>query len=117
MMATKTTGDVHSVVFSPKSCKLITKTSVCKRCKQEFTYNVDPTKGNKIVERDPHACRYHPESYAGETAQRWLDPGDIKDSHKVHYFWSCCGASEYEAPGCKSSWHITFEEEDTKKWM
>lgn len=36
----------------------------CRTCKTKFTTN------NK------RACVYHPESFSGETAQRWLPPGD-----------------------------------------
>lgn len=37
----------------------------CRTCMQKF--NIDSNNDN--------SCRYHPESYAGETAQRWLAPG------------------------------------------
>ena len=37
----------------------------CRTCKTQFTVNSD------------RACVYHPESFSGETAQRWLPPGMI----------------------------------------
>jgi hypothetical protein len=38
----------------------------CRVCKKQFTVNGDK------------ACVFHPESYSGETAQRWLPPGTVE---------------------------------------
>ncbi|CAD7949045.1 unnamed protein product [Amoebophrya sp. A25] len=75
--------------------------------------------GRKVVEakRDPTACRFHPEAYSQETAQRWLEPGSTENGSRTETFWTCCGAAAYDAPGCRTSWHITFDEEDTICWM
>ena len=70
----------------------------CRICLTSFTTN-----HNK-------ACRRHPESYAGETAQRWLAPGDTHGGGDVHYFWTCCGAEEEDAPGCCAQKHLTYDD-------
>ena len=51
------------------------------------------------------SCRYHPESFAGETAQRWLAPGDKEHRNEVYYFYSCCGQG-LGSPGCCYSRHV-----------
>jgi hypothetical protein len=80
---------------------------VCRRCTTRF----DPNRG-----RDPNGCGYHPESWSGETKQRWSVSGDNAGGSEVHYFWSCCGKAEQDAPGCKFSHHRTFDEEDELTW-
>lgn len=44
----------------------------CRTCKTKFTMN------------NERACVYHPESFSGETAQRWLPPGDFR--HLILFF-------------------------------
>jgi hypothetical protein len=44
----------------------------CRTCKTKFTMN------------NERACVYHPESFSGETAQRWLPPGDF--CHLILFF-------------------------------
>mmetsp|Transcript_988 Transcript_988/g.2131 ORF Transcript_988/g.2131 Transcript_988/m.2131 type:complete len:100 (+) Transcript_988:46-345(+) len=56
------------------------------------------------------ACKYHPESFTGETAQRWLAPGDTVGGGDVHNFWSCCGSSDVKAEGCCYTRHAGFGE-------
>jgi hypothetical protein len=73
----------------------------CRTCNQQFTSNHD------------RACRYHPESYSGETAQRWLAPGLTEGGGKVHYFWTCCGDADEKHPGCIFQRHVTYDEEET----
>ena len=48
-------------------------------------------------------------SYSGETAQRWLAPGDTKGGGIVHNFYTCCGGAK-DSPGCCARPHITFDE-------
>ena len=31
----------------------------------------------------PKECIYHPESFTGETAQRWMDPGETKGGSEL----------------------------------
>mmetsp|Transcript_55002 Transcript_55002/g.108636 ORF Transcript_55002/g.108636 Transcript_55002/m.108636 type:complete len:98 (+) Transcript_55002:105-398(+) len=76
------------------SPKLAART--CRICTKQFTENGDK------------ACRYHPESYSGETAQRWLPPGS-KGGDAVHNFYTCCGG-DLESPGCCWTRHRTFDE-------
>jgi len=75
--------------------------AVCRSCLQKFSVSANHAT----------ACRYHPESYSGETSQRWRAPGDVGGSD-VQYFWTCCGASSKEAAGCVAKAHVSFDEED-----
>lgn len=47
--------------------------------------------------------------WLGETAQRWMDPGETKDAAVIHNFYSCCGGLK-DAPGCCKRRHMTFDE-------
>lgn len=73
----------------------------CRKCHNQFFPN----------ENSNTACPYHPESYAGETAQRWLAPGDNKDGAVIHDFYTCCGGA-IDAPGCCNGPHLTFDDPD-----
>ena len=74
---------------------------ICRICLTSFTTN-----HNK-------ACRRHPESYAGETAQRWMAPGDTEGGGTVHNFWTCCGETSIDSPGCCYTPHLCFGEEQS----
>lgn len=56
------------------------------------------------------ACRYHPESFTGETAQRWMAPGETEGGGDVHDFYSCCGSRARADPGCCYTRHSAFGE-------
>ena len=71
----------------------------CRTCKQKFTTNHDD------------ACSFHPESYAGETAQRWMAPGETKGAGEIHFFFSCCRGT-LESAGCCRRRHLTFDDPD-----
>lgn len=73
---------------------------MCRHCERHFTPSENHSK----------ACRYHPESFTGETAQRWAAPGDTKNGRQVHYFWSCCGSNIRDSPGCCYISHVGFGE-------
>jgi len=62
----------------------------------------------------PTSCVRHPQWYGGETAQRWQAPGNPERTagSAVSHFWSCCGAHEWDARGCATGWHRTFDEGD-----
>jgi len=85
-------GADYVVLSAPRTCRICTK---------QFTENHD------------RACSYHPESYTGETAQRWMAPGETKDAAVVHNFYSCCGSQSREAPGCCWTRHVTFDEPES----
>lgn len=53
----------------------------------------------------PSSCRHHPESYTGETAQRWLAPGDKEHRNDIHFFYTCCGQA-LGSSGCCYSPHV-----------
>mmetsp|Transcript_5527 Transcript_5527/g.11367 ORF Transcript_5527/g.11367 Transcript_5527/m.11367 type:complete len:108 (-) Transcript_5527:468-791(-) len=74
---------------------------LCRRCKEHFY----PSENNS------QACAFHTESWSGETAQRWLEPGDIKDGGVQHWFWTCCGAPNADSLGCARGRHATYDEE------
>lgn len=59
------------------------------------------------------SCLYHPESFGGETAQRWMAPGDTAGAGTVHTFWSCCGSHNINSTGCCSALHASFDGETT----
>lgn len=72
---------------------------LCQTCLQIFSEN------------GPKACRFHPESYSGETSQRWRAPGDTGGGD-IHFFWTCCGAGDKNAKGCSAKPHISFDEDE-----
>jgi hypothetical protein len=76
--------------------------SMCRNCHKYFIRE----------ENNPRACAHHPECYTGETAQRWMAPGDTLNASKVHNFWSCCGNSVINSPGCCFTAHVGFDEEE-----
>ena len=76
---------------------------ICRYCERPFIREENHSK----------ACRNHPESFTGETAQRWSAPGENKDGGKVHNFWSCCGSNSLTAPGCCYSRHIAYGESES----
>lgn len=78
----------------------------CKRCTRLFDASARAADG----------CSYHPQSWSGETKQRWAAPGDNAGGGEVHFFWSCCGAADRDAPGCRRAPHVTFDEEDELTW-
>lgn len=72
----------------------------CKRCHTQF----DPKHNDK------RACRYHPHSYSGETAQRWLPPGENNgEGRKVVHHWWCCSSENVDAPGCETQPHESYD--------
>jgi hypothetical protein len=82
------------VSASAKGEKQIT----CRHCLQSFNPALNHSK----------ACRYHPEYFSGETAQRWLPPGETKGGGVIHNFWSCCGSYDELALGCCFTAHAAF---------
>lgn len=72
----------------------------CRICHQQFS------------KRNENSCRFHPESYCGETAQRWTAPGDETIKNDIHNFYSCCGASDVNTKGCCSTRHLTYDDEE-----
>jgi hypothetical protein len=96
------TADPPKTTEPPKQVLL----SVCQRCKERFDAS----------SRDPKGCVYHPQSWCGETAQRWLPPGSNANGAEVHFFWTCCGHASSDAPGCRRAAHVTFDEPDDLTW-
>lgn len=78
------------------------------KCVEHKTCRICTTKFDPAA-NGPRACRYHPESFAGETAQRWLPPGETKGGGIVHYFYTCCGGGQDSEPCCYTA-HRSFDE-------
>ena len=72
---------------------------LCRICTQKFD----------VSQNGPRSCTYHPESFSGETAQRWMAPGETIGGGVVHYFYTCCGNGK-DSPGCCWTPHRTFDE-------
>ncbi|KAG2432314.1 hypothetical protein HYH02_013034 [Chlamydomonas schloesseri] len=84
----------------------------CKRCKQRFA----------AEQNHRTACRYHSETWTGgELAKatgfvRQSDApehqlGAVMGRTGLLRFWDCCGAEDEGAPGCKQSFHCSFDDE------
>jgi len=73
----------------------------CRRCQGKFH------EGTRIG-----GCTFHPESFSGETAQRWLPPGVTEGGGDVHYFWTCCGHADKDHPGCSTKDHASYDDDD-----
>ena len=74
---------------------------MCQRCHGDF----DPARNDEL------ACVFHAESWSGETAQRWLDPGVEAGGAVIHQFYSCCGAASRASIGCCAGRHYAFGED------
>ncbi|KAI8114635.1 hypothetical protein M9434_002755 [Picochlorum sp. BPE23] len=84
---------------------------VCKRCKQRYIPD----------ENSPNACSYHPLNWSGGEKAKAV--GFLRKSSAPEdslsqtlgtgmlSFWDCCGADDYNAPGCTRGYHIPFGEE------
>mmetsp|Transcript_10165 Transcript_10165/g.9855 ORF Transcript_10165/g.9855 Transcript_10165/m.9855 type:complete len:114 (+) Transcript_10165:121-462(+) len=70
----------------------------CRTCKMKFTVNSD------------RACIHHPESFSGETAQRWLPPGVTEGGAVIHNFYTCCGNRDQMSLGCCWMRHLTYDD-------
>jgi hypothetical protein len=86
-------------------------TRTCARCKQAFL----------LTENGPRSCRTHPGKFVparkkptrlanvGMQVMRGKDPGSKykagEDAEVMTGKWSCCGATEHNAPGCYFSHH------------
>jgi len=72
----------------------------CKRCHTQFNVRTN----------NPRACRYHLHTFAGETAQRWLPPGQNNgEGRRVVFHWWCCSSEDENAPGCETRAHESYD--------
>ncbi|KAL3688475.1 hypothetical protein R1sor_014784 [Riccia sorocarpa] len=77
---------------------------VCKRCKASY----------QPSDNDSGACRYHPSMFVcrrHDDQKRYYELGP-SDPPYAAKFYDCCGAEEPDAPGCKTSSHISYDEEE-----
>ena len=75
---------------------------MCRNCHRTFARRSD---------NGPGACVQHAGCFFGETAQRWLAPGENKgQGGAVSYFWNCCGAADRDAPGCVAQPHVAYDD-------
>ena len=86
---------------SESKSKVARGVSTCRRCLLQFERH----------KNSPTACRFHPESYSGETKQRWAPPGE-ENCGEVHFYWSCCGDSDRDSLGCSTAAHVGFDDGD-----
>jgi len=75
----------------------------CRHCKEQF----DPATNG------PEACRRHTAHFGGESARKFESAftggtSDTPGSGRVVAYWHCCGAPEFDAPGCTASPHVGF---------
>eukprot|EP00195_Chlamydomonas_chlamydogama_P006885 CAMPEP_0202911156 /NCGR_PEP_ID=MMETSP1392-20130828/54204_1 /ASSEMBLY_ACC=CAM_ASM_000868 /TAXON_ID=225041 /ORGANISM="Chlamydomonas chlamydogama, Strain SAG 11-48b" /LENGTH=125 /DNA_ID=CAMNT_0049601557 /DNA_START=174 /DNA_END=551 /DNA_ORIENTATION=- len=84
----------------------------CKRCRSKFTAPSN--------QRD--SCRFHPDLYTGGEVAKAI--GFVRASDAAEHqlgavvgrtglmrFWDCCGNEDEAAPGCTTSFHITFDDD------
>ncbi|GIL56930.1 hypothetical protein Vafri_12217 [Volvox africanus] len=91
----------------------------CRRCKQRFA----------AENNHQEACRYHSEGWTGGELAKAV--GFVRRSDAPEHqlaavmgrtgllrFWDCCGAEDEDAPGCKVSFHVAFDEteNDRRGW-
>jgi hypothetical protein len=82
---------------APRSDALL---DMCRRCHRDFA------RGDRRA-----LCALHPGAHAGETQQRWSEPGDHHGGGRQHWFWTCCGQADYSSPGCAARRHVAFDED------
>eukprot|EP01065_Artemidia_motanka_P036351 TRINITY_DN44283_c0_g1_i1.p2 TRINITY_DN44283_c0_g1~~TRINITY_DN44283_c0_g1_i1.p2 ORF type:complete len:104 (+),score=28.82 TRINITY_DN44283_c0_g1_i1:65-376(+) len=82
---------------------------VCRRCLREF----DPAANTE------ESCRYHPRQYVNRFHPEFMSssPGDDRAYYQDAdigdwrgSFWDCCAQEAENAPGCRSSRHITWDD-------
>ena len=93
---------------SPESLAKETK-RLCKRCKHMYFES----------ENDGRSCRFHPLDWSGGEKAKAIgflrksdDPehslASVHGTGMMH-FWDCCGADQYDSPGCAFGPHIPYD--------
>jgi hypothetical protein len=82
--------------------------SICRRCQSQYDR----------AENSESACKHHPESFCGETAQRWIPPGESDGGAQIHNFYSCCANPDVNSVGCCAAKHESYDDEsaDSVDW-
>ncbi|KAL8534776.1 hypothetical protein ACS0TY_010709 [Phlomoides rotata] len=76
---------------------------VCKRCKAEFAASSNTQT----------SCRFHPSFFVcrrHDDQKRYYELGPTDPPYAAK-FYDCCGAEDTEAPGCTTSFHISYDDE------
>ncbi|KAL0317850.1 UNVERIFIED_CONTAM: hypothetical protein Sangu_2199300 [Sesamum angustifolium] len=79
------------------------KLRLCKRCKHHYSPSSNI----------PTSCRFHPSFFVcrrHDDQKRYYELGP-DDPPYAAKFYDCCGAEDVEAPGCTTSFHISYDEE------
>jgi len=82
---------------------------LCQRCKRMYFES----------ENDSTSCRYHPLNWSGGEKAKAIgflrkndDPehslASVHGTGMMH-FWDCCGADQYDSPGCALGPHIPYD--------
>ncbi|KAG0627528.1 hypothetical protein M758_2G208600 [Ceratodon purpureus] len=77
-------------------------TKTCKRCKSSFAVEANSSS----------ACRFHPTYFVSrrhDDQKRYYELGP-DDPPYAAKFWDCCGSEDPEAEGCKTSFHVSYDE-------
>ncbi|KAL1565452.1 hypothetical protein AAHA92_07668 [Salvia divinorum] len=79
------------------------KPTVCRRCKELYT----------AASNSPNSCRFHPSFFVcrrHDDQKRYYELGP-DDPPYAAKFYDCCGAEDPAAPGCSTSFHISYDDE------
>jgi hypothetical protein len=77
---------------------------VCRRCKLSF----DPSKNG------PEACSFHRGRWIGAEISKHLGGRSGSAGNTgLSVFWDCCDAEVYDAPGCMTGRHLSYDEEES----
>ncbi|KAJ8761700.1 hypothetical protein K2173_004476 [Erythroxylum novogranatense] len=75
---------------------------VCRRCQQTYS----------PFSNTSSACRYHPSFFVcrrHDDQKRYYELGP-DDPPYAAKFYDCCGAEQPEAPGCSTSFHVSYDD-------
>ncbi|XP_024376328.1 uncharacterized protein [Physcomitrium patens] len=74
----------------------------CKRCKASFA----------VVSNSSSACRFHPTYFVSrrhDDQKRYYELGP-DDPPYAAKFWDCCGSEDPASAGCKTSFHVSYDD-------
>ena len=77
---------------------------LCRRCKLQF----DPASNG------PQACTYHRGRWIGAEISKHLGGRSGSEGNTgLSVFWDCCDAETYDARGCMTGRHLSYDEEES----
>lgn len=78
------------------------QTSICQRCKMSFSK----------VSNTSSSCRFHPAFFVSrrhDDQKRYYELGP-NDPPYAAKFYDCCGAEDPKAQGCRTSYHVSYDD-------